>query len=118
MELTSSRNITGLACSSRNKHVGLNSVYLISIIITPNKHISPNRANLRFLYTNRMLIVSPQFVWFLFNFKIVQFDRIDDVVLFVFVCLSMRLCLFCFAQSNECCDVYVYPFVLQISIKI
>lgn len=83
-ELTSSRSITGLAGSSRNIHVGLNSVYLISIIITPNKHISPNKATLRFLYTNLIVIVSPSLYYMAsIQFNRIFFDRICSVYVFL-----------------------------------
>lgn len=57
--LTSSRTIID-DCSSRNKHVGPNSVYFIKTIITAHIHSIPTTAALRFLDTNRMIAVQEQ----------------------------------------------------------
>lgn len=54
-----------------NKHDGFNSVYFMRINSTPNKQIAAKTANLRFLYTN-LMIVAQYFYFFVLFLQNVQ----------------------------------------------
>lgn len=86
MCFTWSRTIMGPGCavSSLNKHVGLNSVNLINIIIAPNRKNMPNKASFRFLYTNRIFV------------------DFQEIFRFRFVCLFLFLPKLCKSMQRKC----------------